>query len=230
MSGGKYHLYLSTPTIFCDSYEFPTLEKALNFADSQRGESHCSICYPDGKTWHDWHRNDGLTKTQAKAKFLRLQSAANRATLRNYRHAENHNCIRFVCTCGLENSTIWPSCAKCGRALQMWNTDRAPHVSFWSCPKNHPQGPMEEAMKSGKSIGWQVERKPFVASKIPGHKHVFSNNGGCERNKEFEAKSHEANYWFQKFWSELPRKVMGKDGHIHLSWIKQWYKGTEFAC
>ena len=224
----KYQLYVSTPTVFCDGYDFSTLKAALEYVRTVKGEAHFGLCHPNGQ-WHDWHLNDRMTKAQVKKRFLRLQAAANRAAQRSYRHSDDHSCIKFVCSCGLENAACWPKCVKCGRALQMFNTD-SQRGSFWMCPKGHPQGPMEEAVTAGKSAGWRVAMKPFVAPKIPGHKHAFSNDGGCKLNKELDAVRASASYRFQKVWGEIPRKVMDKDGHVPLSWIKQWYIGTEFDC
>jgi hypothetical protein len=219
-----YQVYLSTPTIFSEIYEFRTLKQALAFTKTFVGEAHFSILYPDGK-WHDWHRLDHMSVAAVKKEFLRLQAASNRAKRKLYREGDNHGCIEFVCECELKNDTFWPKCVKCSRALQMFNTDSRPG-SFWKCPKGHPQGPASEAHHGG----WRIARKPFTAPEIPGHRHVFKNNGGCALHKKLDANRAETSYWFQKFWSDIPRKVLEPGGHVPSSWIKTWYAGTEFAC
>jgi hypothetical protein len=166
---------------------------------------------------------------------MRLQAIANKARLAAFRHAEDHGCIKFVCTCGMEEDT-WPRCIKCDRPLAMFNTDAA-RGSFWYCSKNHPQGPRAKALVSGKTVGWMVVLKPCNNPEIKGHEHRYRNNGGCEELKAHETAQDGASKAFQIFWGILPKWLYRRRKRhpcalgpsIPGCWVKDWYTGTEFA-
>jgi hypothetical protein len=183
---------------------------------------------------------------EVKREFQRLQARANRATLRFHRHSRRHVCTHFICSCGA-NGDFWPKCVKCHLPLEMFNTDSAPG-SFWCCGSGHPQGPMEEGMRCGGTIGWRVPLNRHDNPEIKGHTHCYHNSGGCEELKKLGKADKAASDAFQKFWGSLPKSVKiphmgwcippggtgplqwGKAWRVPRCWVKLWYTGTEFDC
>jgi hypothetical protein len=145
--------------------------------------------------------------------FMRLQLAKNIAQAAHDDHMEDHSCTRFLCECG-EESDFWPRCGECNRALEMFQSDRA-LGQWWMCTKGHPQTGRALKDDEGKIIGWSGPGcREKTTTVIPGHKHHFINNDGCDEAKRLAALAKIPYDAFNEFWNSIGN-VPNRDWVIH---------------